>query len=107
MTKVHVKTGDNVVVIAGKDKGKEGKVLEVSPKAGRVVVEKVAIVHKHVKPTQQNPQGGIVAKEAAIDSSNVMMYCPKCKKGVRIAKKINADGSRTRVCNKCGESFDK
>lgn len=107
MAKVHVKKDDQVIVITGKDAGKQGKVLSVNPEAGRVVVEKVAVVQKHMKPTQQNPKGGIVAQESAIDASNVMIYCPKCKKGVRISKKVNADGTRNRVCSKCGENFDK
>ena len=80
MTKVHVKKGDNVVVITGKDAGKEGKVLAVDTKKGKVVVEKVAVVSKHNKPTQANPQGGINRVEAFIDASNVMIYCDKCKK---------------------------
>jgi large subunit ribosomal protein L24 len=102
MTKVHIKKGDNVVVITGKDAGKEGKVLAVDTKKGKVVVEKVAVVSKHNKPTQANPQGGINAQEAFIDASNVMIYCNKCKKGVRI--KHDAEGAR--VCAKCGSKLD-
>jgi len=101
MTKVHVKKGDNVVVITGKDAGKEGKVLAVDTKKGKVVVEKVAVVSKHNKPTQANPQGGINRVEAFIDASNVMIYCDKCKKGVRVRK---VDGAR--VCAKCGTKLD-
>lgn len=105
--KIHVKKGDNVVVITGKDAGKKGKVINVDTKAGRVYVDKVNIVSRHTKPTPGAPQGGIVKKEAAIDSSNVMIYCPTCGRGVRIKKEIAADGSRTRICAVCGSSLDK
>ena len=81
---MHIRSKDTVVVITGKDKGKEGKVLVASPKTGKVVVEGVAIATKHQKPRQQGVPGGIVKKEAAIDASNVMLVCPKCKKGVRV-----------------------
>ena len=76
---MHIRSKDTVVVITGKDKGKEGKVLVASPKTGKVVVEGVAIATKHQKPRQQGVPGGIVKKEAAIDASNVMLVCPKCK----------------------------
>jgi large subunit ribosomal protein L24 len=107
--KVHVKKGDMVQVISGKDAAakKRGKVLAVDPTKGRVVVEGVNIVKRHTKPTQTKPQGGIVPKEAPIDSSNVMMYCDKCKNPVRVNKKFLSDGKKVRVCNKCGEQFDK
>jgi len=105
--KMHVKKGDNVVVIAGKDNGKQGKVLSVDPDKGRVVVDKVNVVKRHTKPSKAMPQGGIIDKEAYVDSSNVMLYCPKCKKGVRVGKNIDDKGQKTRVCVKCGESFDK
>ena len=77
---MHIRSKDTVVVITGKDKGKEGKVLVASPKTGKVVVEGVAIATKHQKPRQQGVPGGIIKKEAAIDASNVMLVCPKCKK---------------------------
>lgn len=105
--KIHVKKGDNVMVISGKDAGKKGKVLAVDPKAGKVFVDKVNIVSCHTKPTKANPQGGILKKEAAIDSSNVMIFCSKCDKPVRIANEVLADGSKVRKCSKCGEQFDK
>lgn len=104
--KMHVKKGDNVVVITGKDAGLTGKIIDVNSKAGRVFVEKANMVSRHTKPTQASPQGGIVKKESAIDSSNVMPYCSKCKKGVRIKKKIEGD-KKQRVCAVCGTSFDK
>jgi large subunit ribosomal protein L24 len=101
MTKLHVKKGDTVVVITGKDAGTQGKILAVDTKKRKVMVEKVAVVHKHQKPTQANPQGGIMTKEAFIDASNVMIYCSKCKQGVRTRKEDNA-----RVCVKCGAKID-
>lgn len=105
--KIHVKKGDMVQVISGKDAGKKGKVLSVIPSKGRVIVEGVNIAKRHTKPTQGNPQGGIIEREAPIASSNVMVYCPKCKEPVRINKKIMADGQKFRVCNQCGEELDK
>ena len=105
--KIHVKKGDNVVVITGKDAGKKGKVINVDTKSGRVFVDKVNVVSRHTKPTPGAPQGGIVKKEAAIDSSNVMLFCSKCNKGVRVKKQIAEDGTKTRVCAVCGAKFDK
>jgi large subunit ribosomal protein L24 len=98
-----------VQVISGKDAAgqKRGKVLSVDRDKGRVVVEGVNIVKRHTKPAQGRPQGGILPKEAPIDSSNVMIYCDKCKAPVRINKKFLADGKKVRICNKCGEQFDK
>lgn len=105
--KVHVKKGDTVLVITGKDSGKKGKILEVQPKAGRVIVEGVNVVKRHTKPTQAAPQGGIVQKEAAIASSNVMLFCPRCNKPTRIGKKEMANGATVRQCKHCGEVFEK
>ena len=104
MAKLNVKKGDNVIVIAGKDKGKTGKVLTASPSTDKVIVEDVAIVKRHTKPTQKNPQGGIIEKEAAIHVSNVMPYCNSCKKGVRVGHTIE-NGKKTRVCRKCGKAL--
>ena len=99
--KVHVKKGDTVAVISGNDKGKQGKVLEVSPKEGNVLVEGVNIVSKHVKPRRQGEQGGIVQVEGAIYACKVQLFCSKCGKPVR--SKIKADGDKKiRVCAKCG-----
>ena len=105
--KVHVKTGDTVVVISGKDAGKKGKVIAVEPKKGRVYVDKTNVVKRHTKPTQAAPQGGILEKEAPIDSSNVMIYCASCDRPVRIKKVQQGDGSYVRACAKCGAIFDK
>ena len=105
MNKVHVKTGDTVVVLSGKDKGKQGKVLQVSPKERKVIVEGLNIATKHVKPRRQGEQGGIVEAEAAMYASKVQLVCPKCGKATRIAHKILDDGSKVRVCKSCEEEI--
>lgn len=104
--KLHVKKGDTVQVLSGKDKGKEGKILTALPKKGTVIVEGVNKVKRHTKPSQTNPNGGIITKEAAMNSSKVMLVCPACKKPTRIAHKIE-NGKSVRVCKKCGEVIDK
>ena len=109
MSKMHVKTGDTVVVISGKyANGKEpavGKVLGVSPSEGKVIVEGVHIVSKHVKPRRQGEAGGIIKTEGAIYASKVMLYCSKCQAGRRVKHVRNADGERSRICVKCGEAL--
>ena len=105
MNKVHVRSGDTVVVLSGKDKGKQGKVLQVSPKEGKVIVEGLNVVTKHVKPRRQGEQGGIVEAEAAMYASKVQLVCPKCSKATRIAHKILDDGSKVRVCKSCEEEI--
>ena len=103
--KLHVRKNDTVVVISGKDKGKTGEVLKAYPKTGKVLVQGVNIVKKHQKPTRVNAEGGIIEKEGAIYSSKVMLYCKKCKNATRISNKLLEDGSKVRVCKKCGETF--
>ena len=105
MAKMNVKKGDKVVVLSGKDKGKEGEVLRALPTEGKVVVEGVAVVKKATKPTAQNQQGGIIEHEAAIDVSNVMLVCPSCGKPSRIGHGTNDEGKKVRVCKKCGAQF--
>ena len=105
--KVHVKKGDTVVVIAGKDKGKKGKVLAVLPSENRVIVEGVNMITKHVKPSAKVQQGGIIHQEGKLDASNVMYYCSKDKMGVRTGFKFLEDGTKVRYCKKCGETFNK
>ena len=105
MSKVHVKTGDTVVVLSGREKGKKGKVLAVSPKEGKVIVEKVNLVKKHVKPRRMGEQGGIVEAEGAMYASKVQIVCPRCGKATRIAHKILEDGTKDRICKKCGEAL--
>ncbi len=107
MSKLHVKKGDTVLVLSGKSRGKQGKVLEVSPKEGKVIVEKANMVIKHVKPRRQGEAGGRIEAEGAIYASKVQVICPKCKMPTRIGHKILDDGTKVRVCkNKdCGETF--
>lgn len=99
--KLHVKKDDKVIVISGNDKGKIGKVVEVSPKEGKVIVSGVNIVKKHVRPRPPQEAGGIVEVEGALYASKVQLYCDKCNKPTRAAHKIDGD-KKTRVCTKCG-----
>ena len=101
---MHVKTGDKVVVISGKDKGKQGVVLKALPKKDRVVVEGVNMMKKHQKPTQMNPEGGILETEASIHVSNVMHVDPKTNEPTRIGKKIE-DGNKVRIAKKSGQEI--
>ncbi|ENQ3080709.1 50S ribosomal protein L24 [Bacillus sp. JJ864] len=103
---MHVKKGDKVQVISGKDKGKQGVILAAFPKENRVIVEGVNIVKKHSKPSQLNPQGGIITKEAAIHVSNVMPLDPKTGVPTRVGYKVE-DGKKIRVAKKSGELLDK
>jgi large subunit ribosomal protein L24 len=103
---MHVKKGDKVMVITGKDKGKTGVILTAYPKKDRVLVEGVNIVKKHTKPNQDNPQGGIVSQEATIHVSNVMVIDPKTGEPTRVGYKIE-DGKKVRVAKKSGENLDK
>ena len=101
MKKLHVKTGDMVIVVSGDDKGKTGKVVEVSPKEGKVIVSGVNLVKKHVRPRPPQENGGILEVEGAMYASKVQLYCEKCKKPTRAAHKIDGD-KKVRVCTKCG-----
>ncbi len=107
MSKLNIKKGDTVMVISGKSKGKTGKVLEVSPKEGKVIVEKANIVTKHVKPRRQGETGGRIEAEGPLYACKVQVICPKCKQPTRVGFKTLEDGSKVRVCkNKdCGETF--
>ncbi len=98
--------GDKVKVIAGKDKGKESRVLRAYPFKERLVVERVNMIKKHARPTQKNPQGGILEIEGTIHVSNVMLVCPSCSQATRVSRK-REDGVRVRVCKKCGNAIDK
>ncbi len=100
--KVHVKTGDEVMIISGKDKGKTGKVIAVSPEEGKVIVEKRNMVTKHVKPKKAGDPSGIVKAEGAIYACKVQIVCPKCKKQTRVAHDVSKDGKKIRTCAKCG-----
>lgn len=105
--KIHIKTGDRVVVISGKDKGKVGNIKKTMPKLNKVIVEDVNMITKAMRA---NPmagiQGGLVKLEAPINSSKVMLYCSKCEKATRISYKTLENGKKTRVCKKCNEQFD-
>ena len=101
MNNINVKTGDNVKVISGHHKGDSGKVVAVSAKEGKVIVEGVNMVTKHVKPRQAGQQGGRIQAEGAMYASKVMLVCPKCDKTTRVAHKIE-DGKKIRVCKHCG-----
>lgn len=103
MEKVNVRKGDTVLVITGKDAGKRGKVVSVAPRTGRLIVEGVNVVKRHTRPTRRIPQGGIVEKEAPIHVSNVMLLCGKCHQPTRAGRRVLEDGSKVRVCKKCGE----
>ena len=103
--RVHVKSGDTVQIISGRDKGLQGKVLAVSPKEGKVIIEGRNMVTKHVKPRRQGEQGGIVKAEGAMYASKVMPVCPKCGKATRVGHAVNSDGKKVRVCKKCGAEF--
>ena len=105
--KVHVRRGDTVVVLTGKDRGKKGKVVRVLPEACRVVVEGVNIVKRHQRPTRQVMQGGIIEKEAPVHASNVMLVCPRCGQPTRVGKRRLETGERVRACKRCGEVIDK
>ena len=96
-----IKKDDKVVVLAGKDKGKQGKVLVADPKGGKVVVEGVNVATKHQKPQGQNKEGGIIKIETPLYVSKVQLVCPKCGTGTRVGYKL-ADGKKVRVCKKCG-----
>jgi large subunit ribosomal protein L24 len=105
LNKMHVRKKDTVLVVSGKDKGKTGEVLAVLPKSGKVLVKGVNVVSKSQKPSKANMQGGIIHKESPIFGSKVMLFCTKCKSATRISYKILEDGTKVRVCKKCGETF--
>ena len=102
---MNVRSDDTVIVLSGKDKGKQGKVLRAMPAEGKVIVEGVNVAKKHKKPRKQGEQGGIIKMETPIYASKVMRVCPKCSKPTRHAVKILEDGSKVRVCKKCGETI--
>ena len=107
MQSVHVRRGDTVGVIAGREKGKRGKVLRVLTGKGRVLVEHVNMVKKHQRPTQKLRQGGIIEREGALALSNVLVVCARCDKPARTGMKLLSDGRKVRSCKRCGEAIDK
>jgi large subunit ribosomal protein L24 len=105
--KVRIRKGDAVTVIAGKDKGKTGKVLRVVPEKNRVIVEGVNFVKKHARRTREDRAGGIHQLEASVHVSNVMVVCPKCRESTRLGSQTLADGGKVRKCARCGEVLDR
>jgi large subunit ribosomal protein L24 len=104
---VRIKKNDEVRVISGKDKGKEGKILRRIPSKDMVVIEGVNMVSRHVKPSQKNPQSGIIKQEAPIYASKVMLVCPQCGKATRVGSSYMESGKKVRVCKSCGEHIDR
>jgi large subunit ribosomal protein L24 len=104
---IHVSKGDKVKILSGTDKDKTGKVLEVLPHSGKIIVEGVNIVKKHMRPSRDNPQGGIFDKEAPIPSGKAMLICPRCNKPARVGHKFLADGQKARYCKNCDEVNEK
>lgn len=102
--KTNLKKNDKVLVLSGKDNGKSGKIMKIIRDNNKAIVEGVNIIKKHQKPTPTS-SGGIIEKEAPIDLSNLMIICPKCTEGTRISRKILEDGSKVRICKKCGEEI--
>jgi len=98
---MHIKTNDTVVVLTGRDKGKQGKVMSADPKGGKVLVEGVNVAKRHKKPRKQGEPGGIITKETPIYACKVMRVCPKCNKPTRPAHSIKENGQKVRVCKKC------
>ncbi len=102
-----IKKDDQVVVISGKEKGKQGRVLSVLPRKQRLIIEQVNIIKRHMKPSRKYSQGGIIEKEGPLHISNVMLICPRCQKPTRIGNRILEDGRKMRVCKKCKEVIDR
>ena len=101
-----IKKGDKVQVLTGKYRGRQGKVLKSFPEENRVLVEGVNLVKRHTRPSQENPQGGIVTKEAPIDISNVALVCQACNRAIRVGFRFDSEGNKRRVCRKCGTDLD-
>ena len=103
---MQIKKNDNVLVTAGKEKGKRGRVIAVYPRENRVLIEKLNMIKRHTRPNQQLRQGGIVEKENAISAANVKLICAKCDKPTSIARKAQGDGTRVRVCKACDATLE-
>jgi large subunit ribosomal protein L24 len=104
---MHVHREDTVLVLTGKDRGKKGRVIRLFTKTEKALVEKINMVKRHTRPSQQLPQGGILEKESPIHISNLQIICAKCGKATKIANKTLSSGQKARVCKKCGEILDK
>ncbi len=103
--KLHIKNGDTVYVISGKEKGKTGKVIKILRDENKAIVERLNVIKRHARPSQKNPSGGIIEKEAGIHISNLMPYCPKCKRPSRVGRKKLAGGEKIRYCKRCNEEI--
>ena len=103
---MHVRKGDQVVVIAGKEKGKRGRVMRLLTEQGRVVIERINMVKRHTKPTQRNPRGGILEKEGSVEASNVALWCGKCVAPRRSKVEVKEGQKKRRICVKCGTVFE-
>lgn len=106
-SKLHVRKGDRVLVLSGKDKGRKARIITAYPRKNKVLVEGVNMIKKHARPTQKVPQGGIRETEAPIYASKVMVICPSCQKPTRTARRELSGGKKARACKKCGELIDK
>ena len=106
LRKTRIRKGDSVVVIAGRERGKTGKVLSVDPGAGKVIVEKLNIIKRHTKPNQKAKQGGILEREAPLQISNVMFFCPVTQKPTRVGVRTSEDGRRVRFSKKSNETIE-
>ena len=104
-SKLHVKKDDTVLILSGDERGSTGKVLEVSPKEGKVIIEGRNKVKKHVKPRKMGDTGGIIKAEGALYACKVQIVCPACKKPTRVGHKMLADGTKQRICKRCGEAL--
>ena len=105
MNTLHIKTGDTVIVLSGKDKGKKGKVLSCDPSKGAIIVEGVGFATKHTKPRRQGETGGIIKQEIPLRACKVMRVCPKCDKPTRVKHELLASGEKVRICSKCKENI--
>ena len=103
--KMHVKKNDTVVVVSGKDKGRKGKVVACFPADGRIIVNGVNMITRHVKPRKTGQQGGLIKQEGTVASAKVMLWCPKCERPVRSKHIELPDGGKTRVCGRCEETL--
>jgi large subunit ribosomal protein L24 len=103
----HIKKDDIVKVIAGKDRGKQGRVLRVFLQEGRITVERLNMIKRHTRPTRQVQQGGIIEREGKLHLSNVMLICARCERGVRVGHRRLEDGKKVRICRRCGEVLDR
>ncbi|MEW6419639.1 MAG: 50S ribosomal protein L24 [Nitrospirota bacterium] len=102
-----IRKNDTVVVITGREKGKKGRVLSVYPSKSRILIERINMIRKHMKPSKKYTQGGIIEKESPLHISNVMLICPKCNKPTTISSTFLQDGRKVRVCKKCSEVMDE